>query len=159
VASESGGTSFDIWMTTLADKKARPLVQSPFAEAGARVSPDGRFIAYVSNETGRMEEYVMSPDGGSKQQVSGSGGSEPVWTSRGTELVYRVGDQFMSVAVAPGPGLRLGTPRPLFSGTYARLAWPEPNYDVSPDGRHFLMVKGNQASLPTHLTLVMNWHK
>jgi hypothetical protein len=139
------------------DRTTRPLVQSRYQEQGARLSPDGRWLAYSSDETGRNEVYVVPfPGPGGKQRVSADGGGEPVWARSGRELFYRQGTRMMAVPLAPGPGLAPGDPRTIFDGHYTTLGWGEANYDVMPDGRRFLMIQGGDAPLPG-LRLLLNW--
>src|ERR1700676_5576985 len=86
-------------------RKAEPFLRTPFNEGAARFSPDGRWLAYISDESGRFEVYVQSyPGPGGKWQISTEGGTEPVWTRNGRELFYRSGDKMMAVDVATQPG-------------------------------------------------------
>ena len=142
------------------------LLPGPGNRAAAAFSPDGRWIAYVSDESGRNEVYVAAASGqGEKWQISSGGGTEPLWARSGRELFYRSGDKMMAVAVKPGTSLFIGRPTELFEGDYARsqsspLASP-PDYDVSPDGRRFLMIQptgpATANASPTGLHVVLNW--
>jgi Tol biopolymer transport system component len=130
------------------------LTQTAPVELGPVLSPDGRYVAYSSDETGRSEIYVQAvTDFSHRWQVSTIGGSEPVWAGRGRELFYRSGDAMMVVSVATQPAFSAGAPRILFRGAY--LAGDGlTNYDVSPDGRRFLMVRDDdQAPAATSLTI------
>jgi serine/threonine-protein kinase len=124
-------------------------------------SPDGRRLAYVSGESGRAEVYVVSyPGPGGKWQISNDGGGEPVWARSGRELFYRNGDKMMAVDIATEPSFSAGKPKLLFEGRYNRGRWGgHPNYDVTPDGRRFLMVKGRsrEQDAPNQLNVVQNW--
>ena len=131
-----------------------------FDEAEPRFSPDGRWLAYMSDESGRYEIYVQSyPGPGGKWQISTEGGTEPVWNPNGRELFYRSGDKMMAVEIATRPGFAVGTPRMLFEGRYEAPPFPIVNYDVSLDGQRFLMLKPSEeaASAPTQINVVLNW--
>jgi serine/threonine-protein kinase len=155
-------TGNDIWMLRLSDRKAQPFIQTPFNEGNPRFSPDGRWLAYVSDESGRFEVYVQpypGPDG--KWQVSKDGGTEPVWNPNGKELFYRSGDKMMAVEITTQPSFSLSNPRMLFEGPYEPAAVPVSNYDVSPDGQRFLMFKPSEQELTqaasTQINVVLNW--
>jgi Tol biopolymer transport system component len=126
----------------------------------ARFSPDGRWLAYVSNESGRYEVYVQPyPGPGGKWQISTEGGTEPAWNPNGRELFYRSGDKMMAVDIAMQPGFTVSKPRALFAGWYEATPATFSNYDVTPDGQRFLMLKRNEqeASAPTQINVVLNW--
>jgi eukaryotic-like serine/threonine-protein kinase len=154
-------TGYDIWVLQLSDRKAQPFLRTPFNESVPRFSPDGRWLAYVSNESGRWEVYVLAyPGPGGKWQISTEGGTEPVWNSNGQELFYRSGDKMMAVDIATRPSFTAGKPRVLFEGRYNPAPGTTPNYDVSPDGQRFLMIKPSEASeaaAPTQINVVLNW--
>jgi eukaryotic-like serine/threonine-protein kinase len=99
------------------------------------------------------------PGPGGKWQISTEGGTEPVWNPNGRELFYRSGDKMVAVEIATQPGFVAGTPRTLFEGHYAMAPVTFPNYDVSPDGQRFLMLKPvEQAeSASTQINVVLNW--
>ncbi len=160
--SRSGPTTGrDMWSVPLeGERKPSLLLQTPFEEAVARISPDGRWLAYLSNESGRWEVYVRPfPGPGGKWQVSTEGGEEPLWSRNGRELFYRNDDKMMAVDISTEPSFRAGTPRLLFAGKYAkRAALAVPNFDVAPDGQRFLMVKATeQQSTATQIHVVLNW--
>jgi Tol biopolymer transport system component len=142
----------DIYLLTLTgDRKPTPFLASQFTEALPAFSPDGRWIAYQSNETGRFEIYVQPfPGPGGKWQVSADGGLRPKWSHDGRELYFRAGGRMMAASIDPGPRFVSRGARPLFEGQYA------PPYDVAADGR-FLMVRNEGLSDPTELRLVSNW--
>jgi serine/threonine protein kinase/Tol biopolymer transport system component len=154
-------TGSDIWMLRLSDRKPQPFLQTPFNEEGPRFSPDGRWLAYVSNESGRYEIYVQPyPGPGGKWQISTEGGTEPAWNRNGRELFYRSGDKMMAVDIASQPGFAAGMPRMLFQGPYyVTPAGTYANYDVSPDGQRFLMLKPSESAeaAPTQINVVLNW--
>jgi Tol biopolymer transport system component len=142
------------------DRKARPFLQTPFNEGGPVFSPDGRWLAYQSDESGRSEIYVRPfPGPGGKVQISTEGGTEPVWSRNGWELFYRNGDKMMATAIETKSGFVAGKPKLLFEGHYETSMYAfEPNYDVGPDGQRFLMIKGSeQESAATQLNVVLNW--
>jgi serine/threonine-protein kinase len=124
------------------------------------LSPDGRWMAYDSDESGRVEVYAQSyPDPHVKRwKVSPAHGSEPVWTRSGRELVYRKGDTVMAVSFDPANG-RSGEPRPLFSGPYPDSpGWTRPrSYDVSRDGERFLLTKRPATHARPRIAVVLNW--
>ena len=128
---------------------------------GATFSPDGRWLAYVSNESGRPEVYVQPyPGPGGKWQISIDGGTEPVWSRNGRELFYRSGNKMMAVETTTQPSFSAGKPRMLFEGPYFTTVFPTMTaaYDVSADGQRFLMVKETeQATSPTQINVVLNW--
>jgi Tol biopolymer transport system component len=153
-------TGWDIWMVRISDRKAQPFLQTPFNESVPRFSPDGRWLAYISNESGRYEIYVQPyPGPGGKWQISTEGGTEPAWNHNGRELFYRSGDKMMAVDIVAQPSFAAGKPRMLFQGPYERSPATSPNYDVSPDGQRFLMLKpaNTGESAPTQINVVLNW--
>jgi dipeptidyl aminopeptidase/acylaminoacyl peptidase len=161
-------TAWDIWVLRLDDpiassgqvRKAQPFLRTAFSEGAPKFSPDGRWLAYISNESGRYEVYVQPyPGPGGKRQISTDAGAEPVWNRNGRELFYRSGDKMMVVDIATQPSFAAGKPRKLFEGPYLPTAATIQNYDVSPDGQRFLMVKPSAAteSAPTQINVVLNW--
>lgn len=106
---------FDIWVLRMSDHKAQPFLQTRFNLAAPRFSPDGRWLAYSSNESGRYEVNVQPyPGPGGKYQISAEGGAEPVWNPNGRELFYHSGDKMMAVDIATQPGFTAGKPQMLF---------------------------------------------
>ena len=141
VSRAASGGSLDLRMMTLDDDRTiAPLLASGFNESNAAVSPDGRWLAYRSDESGRDEVYVQRfPELGGRVQISTDGGTGPLWSPDGTELFYREGPAMMAVAVdGSGPAFSAGRPVRLFEGRY--LDDLARNYDLAPDGR-FLMIK------------------
>jgi len=159
------GGSPDIWALPVAEggageRKPRPVLQGPFAERHPRFSPDGRWIAYSSNETGRYEVFVQAFEaaGGGKRQISTEGGTEPIWSRDGKELFYRNGDRMMAVDISTKPSFSHGTPRLLFEGQYTVGPLSIASYDVTPDGRHFVMLQSSDSSPgATQIHVVQNW--
>jgi hypothetical protein len=135
------------------------LAATPFAEESGVFSPDGRWIAYVSNEGGQPDVYVQPFLGpGPKSQVSRDGGSHPVWRADGRELFFLAADgTMMTVAVGAGPSFDAGRPRALFSPNAWRLT-PNQVYAVTKDGQRFLvMTTPRKSSGAAPLTVVLNW--
>jgi serine/threonine-protein kinase len=153
-------TQDDIWMLRLRDGKAQPFLQTPANETAPAFSPDGHWLAYVSEESGQREVYVQPyPGPGGKWQISTDGGTEPVWNRNGRELFYRNGDKMMAVDIDTHPAFAAGKPRQLFEGDYVLNYFPAPYYDVSSDGQRFLMLKPSEQeqSALTHINVVLNW--
>jgi Tol biopolymer transport system component len=152
-------TQRDIWVLRMGDRKAQPFLRTRFDEAVPQFSPDGRWLAYISNESGRYEIYVQAfPGPGGKWQISTEGGTEPAWNRNGHELFYRSGDKMMAVDIATLPSFSVGKPKILFEGRYDLAPFPSTNYDVSPDGQRFLMVKpSEQEAAATQIIVVQNW--
>jgi len=168
-------TSYEIWTLSLEGgaAKSRPFVQTPFLNRWAEFSPDGRWLAYVSNESGRDEVYVQPyPGPGGRQQVSTEGGVAPAWARNGKELFYAVPAsivgtipatndalKMMAVDVTSQPTFTAGKPKMLFAGRYINNT-PVRGYDVTPDGRRFLMMQAKEqppAPALTEIVLVQNW--
>jgi len=152
-------TQRDIWVLSLTDHTRTPFVVTPATEGAARFSPDGRWLAYVSDESGRPEIYVQPyPGPGGKWQISIDGGTEPAWNANGRELFYRSGDKMMAVPVMLQPSFSAGRPAMLFEGTYLSSTFPLTGvaYDVTRDGQRFLMVKDRPTSA-TQINVVVNW--
>ncbi len=150
-------TKNDIWILPLSgDQKPFPYLQSQFTERWPKLSPDGRWLAYTSDETGRNEVYVQTfPAPGSKYQVSANGGGRPVWSRDGKELFYLAEDRkLMAVEVTTGSRFEAGAPKSLFE---VRTG-PTSRYDVSPDGRRFLVISAQDAASAQPMTVVVNWH-
>jgi eukaryotic-like serine/threonine-protein kinase len=153
-------TGYDIWVTRVSDHKAQLFLRTPFNESAPRFSPNGKWLAYVSNESGRYEIYVQPyPGPGGKWQISTEGGTEPVWNRNGRELFYRNGDKMIAVDIVTQPDFTAGKPRVLFEGKHELSPGTFAYYDVSPDGQRFLMLKPSEAgeTAPTQINVVLNW--
>ena len=152
-------TSFDLLVAPFSNPaQARPFAQTPAYEGGGRLSADGKWLVYVSNESGRNQVYVRSfPDGDRRLQVSTDGGTQPALIGNGTEIFYRNGDRMMAVELrATAAGVELSQPRMLFDRPYSYGAGITiANYDVTADGQRFLMVK-DEADVG-RLRMVLNW--
>jgi hypothetical protein len=137
-----------------------PLVTGPAAEAEPAVSPDGRWLAYTSLESGVPEVYVRPfPDAASARwQVSTAGGGDPVWSHNSRELFYRsANEQLMTVAVHPGATFGFEQPKPLFStANYVNIT-PVASFDVSPDDKRFLFLRETAPNERNELIVVQNW--
>ena len=146
----------DLWTLTRGGE-ARPLLARPAMDSQGEFSPDGRFVAYVSDESGRDEVYVARfPDMTDRLAISADGGTDPRWSREGRELLYRQGDALMAATVTLGRDFRAEKPRRLFSGAYSG-AGRETGFDVAPGGERFVMVKADPASSLRQLTVVQNW--
>jgi hypothetical protein len=138
---DAGGT-YDIFTVKPGASPVR-FSETPFEERAPTFSPDGNWLAYSSDETGRAEIYVTPyPGPGRRIAISTEGGRSPRWSFNGRELFYRNGRQMMMVAVEAGPTFRVGIPTVLFEGDYLQETDVQGahNYDVSRDGQRFLMV-------------------
>jgi serine/threonine protein kinase/dipeptidyl aminopeptidase/acylaminoacyl peptidase len=157
--------SLDLWYLPLeGEKKPRLVVSDPNDQEWPRVSPDGRYVAYVSYESGDAEVYLKPfPSGEGKWQVSVNGGNWPHWSRRGDKLYYVEGNDLMEVDVSTRASLTLGTPQRLFtrqgSGVPLPFGWPD-GFDVAPDGDRFVLLQGadrDSNAGPAGITMVQNW--
>lgn len=155
-------TDSDIWILPLdGSGDAQPLVRTPFSESMGQVSPDGDWIAYVSNESGREEVYAMAfPTGRSRIQVSIEGGNEPQWSRAGDEIFFRHRSGVMTAPVdlqrSTESSLAVGRPAPLFTGPFD-TSWFGNSYTPTPDGQDLIMVHIPPESLPRTVNVVLNW--
>jgi serine/threonine-protein kinase len=148
--------------TTRSGGTAPVFTRTRAAEGAPQLSPDGRWMAYASEESGRREIYVQAyPGPGGRWQVSSDGGNEPLWSASGRELFYRSGDRMMGVDISTEGEFLAGKPRQLFEGSYVRSSagYVRANYDVSPDGQRFLMLKSveQKPAALTQIHVVLNW--
>lgn len=128
-----------------------------FVVQASAISPDGRWIVYASDESGRSEVYVDAMPGlGRKRQVSQGGGAEPAWSRDGKEIFFRAGERMMTAMVSPAAMLQMSTPQVLFEGTFEQIDWGERNFDVGPDGR-FLMVRSETGRPAAEIRVVVDW--
>jgi serine/threonine protein kinase len=177
--ADSGGTQFnalawsrdgkyilirrtnELWYLDWRDRAVKPFIQAKWVVRGAQFSPDGRWVAYASNESGRMEVYVTTfPGGNGKWQVSTGGGQEPRWRQDGKELFYLSPDGTVMVAtVSTGAGFQAGSPIALFQA-HRRLPISSQDifsYDVTADGQRFLIAKRLDEANAAPLSVVINW--
>ena len=168
-----GSASFDIGALSMGDginQEWKLLMQEQYVEVQPRVSPEGRYMAYTSNESGRSQVYVRpfpDVDEGGRWQISTGGGDSPLWSREGGELFYRNGDAAMVVSVKTQPAFSIETPKLLFRGMYVpsniKTNDPQSNtWDISPDGKRFLMMKESGSSEsaargPRRINIVLNW--
>ena len=167
VSAEGG---FDLVLLSLeGERKAEKFLSTPFRESSPSFAPNGRWLAYESDESGRREVYVRPvPARGGKWQVSDGGGATPKWSRSGRELFYRTDAGIMVAEVeTAGDTFRAGKPRPLFQGSFRGGLGSLPlggnafaDYDVSVDGQRFVMFPaangGTKAEHP-HVTLMTRW--
>jgi serine/threonine protein kinase/Tol biopolymer transport system component len=151
-------TMGDLWILNTDTGKAEPFAATPFNEESPMISPDGRWIAYTSTESGRAEVFVQAfPGPGGKLQISTEGGTEPRWNRNGREIFFRNGEKLVAVDVKTNPELAADKPHELFTGAYFESVTGV-SYDVSPDGKKFLMIKATEETASTkQINLVLNW--
>ncbi len=153
-------TRWDLWVLPLAkDQPPYPFLHSDANESQAQFSPNGRWVAYVSNESGRDEVYVRPfPAAGGQWQVSTSGGSQPRWRRDGSELFYLSADRTLTAVEVntAGPTFVVGAPKPLF-GTRFGKAGPWSFYAVASDGQRFLINSLIEEANYAAVTVVLNW--
>jgi serine/threonine-protein kinase len=159
-AHQKAPSDWDLWTLHLeGTATTKPFLETTFSELQALFSPNGNWIAYRSNESGRGEVYVAPfPGPGEKWRISTEGGLEPLWSGDGRELFYRSGDKMMVTPIQTEPSFRAGTPQVLFEAPrmYRSGLWR--SYDVTPDGKRFLMIQnpeGTQESL--QIVYIPNW--
>jgi dipeptidyl aminopeptidase/acylaminoacyl peptidase len=153
-------TNTDVWvLPTTGDRQPFPLLQTEFNEQQGRVSPDGRWIAYTSDETGRLEVYVQSfPAPGGKWQISTSGGADPRWRRDGPELFFISSDgKLMAVDVKVDSVFHAGLPHQLFDARVSGLVDVRTHYAVTADGRRFLVNRLSEGEGASPITVVLNW--
>ena len=151
------GTVLDIW-TASPHGETAALIDGAHNEAWPALSRSGKWLAYVSDETGRNEVYLCSyPDIGLRQAVTSDGGVEPVWADDDDELYFRSGPGFYSVSLSHENGLSIGTPQLLFTGDYDMAPNGHQHYDVSPDGERLLVVEAGQDVSFGQLRVILNW--
>jgi Tol biopolymer transport system component len=165
----AASTDWDVWVYSRETGKAEVFLQTQFAEALGKFSNDGRWIAYVSNESGRDEVFVRPyPGPGGKVQISLEGGSSPQWSPVGGRLFYLSGDKMMAVDVTLGSELKVGSPTVFFGGQadfasvdlnlQTFLLDRDNNYDVTPDGKRLIVIKQQgDLSAKDELRVVVNW--
>ena len=156
----AGSSTWDIWAAPTDGGKPLELIASKFTEAHGRVSPDGRWIAYASDESGRFEIYVTRfPQKGGRWQISTAGGSQPWWRGDGKELFYLGPEQtLMSVSVRPGDSFEAAVPTGLFRANFPTLVpafWP--NYCATADGQRFLVSELVPEAVASPINVVLNW--
>jgi Tol biopolymer transport system component len=158
-------TGFDLWVLPFSgDKKPFPFLKTAFDERNGRFSPDSKWIAYQSNESGRSEIYVQPfPGPGAKLQISANGGIQPRWNKNGKEIFYVSSDSHMMAApvklLPDGQALETGTPAALFPVRIFGGGVPDNSkqqYDVSSDGQRFLVNLDADEGAASPITLKLN---
>ena len=160
--NRNGGPD-SVYILDVDTREARPFQDTLAEERSPAFSPNGEWLAYISdaNEPGRHQVYVQPfPEGGRPIPISTNGGMEPLWSRDGSELFYWGGDRFMVVTIGDGPGLDPSLPTVLFEGDFDRaqlgLGATPPNYDVSREDL-FVMVRRKNPLTPTVINVVLNW--
>ena len=155
-------TKGDLWVLPLSgDRQPKPYLQSEFSEGNGQFSPDGRWVAYISDESGRLEVYVQPfPGPGAKWQISTDGGILPKWRADGKELFYFNQGKMIAVDVNAGAQFVAGVPRVLFevAANFQGIHNGD-HYAVSADGRRFLFALPREEAGPAYITVVQNWQK
>jgi Tol biopolymer transport system component len=149
----------DIWMLPLGGEPAA-FLSKPFNQTSGRFSRNGRFLAYVSDESGREQVYVVPyPVPDRTYPISADGGTEPVWAHSGEELFYRRGEELVAVEVDTDQEFSIGASRTLFRGPYVSRTLTEnrAHYDVARDDQSFLMVRRDAGSIPTRINVVFDF--
>ena len=152
-------TKFDVWVLPMDGTKPFPVVQTDANEIAGALSPDGRWLSYVSDVSGRYEVYVQSfPNGSGKRQVSTGGGNHPRWRRDGRELFYYTGDgKLMAAPVRSGESFEVGAPDLLFEFRAWTLGDIFAPYAVTGDGQRFLINTVVEMEPNAPLTVVVNW--
>jgi serine/threonine-protein kinase len=146
----------DIWVLPPGGDPT-PFLVTPSDESGPVFSPDGKWLAYVSDESGRAEVYVQPyPGPGGKWNISTDGGNEPAWSVDGREIYFRHNDQLLAVLVSSGTDFKPGRPRLVFESRYETIDGAR-DYDVAPDGKGFVMIRSEGIPEPDQFHVVLNW--
>jgi serine/threonine-protein kinase len=154
---QNAQTSRDVYVLSLTGRSGpRPVVNTSAYEGGPQFSPNGHWMAYASDESGQMQVYVRPFPGPDRRwQLSSQGGTQPLWNRNGSEIFYRMGNKMMVVDVSAGVDRLLSPARQLFDQRYVFQNISAANYDVSPDGQRFVMIKDEAGS--GRLNVVLNW--
>ncbi|MGC1452664.1 MAG: protein kinase [Candidatus Sulfotelmatobacter sp.] len=153
-ARQNKDTGWDLYAAAVeGDHKPRPLVVMPFNQNGARLSPDGKWLAYVSDESGQSEVFVQAmSDSSVRAQVSSEGGINPRWANSSNELLFQSKNRVMSVKFSPGAGLNPGKPVLLFQDP---RGWE--GFDVAADGRLVVAREADSNGTGTQINVVLGW--
>ena len=160
--SVATGSVGDIMALSPAGGEVQDLVKTQFVEDSAQISPDGRWLAYRSNRSGRFEVWVQALSGGAPVRISQSGGRQPVWSRNGRELFYVEATRMMAVSVKSGEDFSFDAPVALFEWPFVQDFLEFRNYDVAADGRFLMLApvrdeSTSAASAPTGIWVVQNW--
>jgi hypothetical protein len=150
------------------NKTPETIAKDKAPHGSSKFSPDGHWLAYCSNESGKPQVYVQAfPGPGAKYQISNDGGTDPVWKRNGGELFYRNEDSMMAVAVSTAPNFKAGRPQEIWKGEYSHgmsSSCGQPgatsaNYDVTSDGTRFLMVKDDaqKGAMSRQIVVALGW--
>ncbi len=149
-------TGSDIWVRSMREGAAKPFLATQFRETSPAVSPDGRWIAYSSDEAGPPQIFIRPhPDTGVSWQVSSDGGVGPLWSRDGRELHFVSGTKMMTARIETEPAIRVGIPTVLFDGGFGVNRARD--YDVAPDGRFVVLRRSGEASQMRELRVVLHW--
>jgi len=154
-------TNWDIWLLNFENgRKSEQFLHTRFNEYHPMLSPDGRWLAYTSDESGQPEVYVRSfPTGSGKWHISTDGGQQPLWARDGSEIYYRNSGKIMAVKIETDASFLAQKPVLLFknqSDTREMNPFGSPNYDVHPDGK-FLLIKPDPISPLRQINITLNW--
>jgi len=149
----------DLWIVPVAGGSPSPWLNTPASEREPRFSPDGRWLAYTSNESGRDEVYVRPyPGPGGKVQVSTNGGGQPLWSKHGAAIIYRHEQSFMRADVQPTPAFTVAQPTLLLSGDFdSGPVAGQTSYAASPVGDQLLLVRPVASPVTSSLRVILNW--
>jgi serine/threonine-protein kinase len=152
------GRSVDLMALAVADARVREVARSAAIELGGDISPDGRWLAYQSDETGSAEVYVQAfPGPGGRWQVTDGGGNIPHWSPDGRELFYVRNQRMTAVEVRTSPIFSHGNPRELFGTRFPSTSDVFANYDVTADGRFLMVRTTGEVSTAQHVNVVLDW--
>jgi serine/threonine-protein kinase len=154
------GTPSDIWLVEpVAGAKPRPLVSSPGADTKPAISPDGHWIAYQSDVSGRAEVYLVSfPDGQTTRQVTFNGGASPAWSPNGQSLYFVAPEGLVSVSIKSG-GAVTGKPTVVYNKPFGQSDPIARDYAIAPDGRPLIVEPSERRPTVSHLRVITNWHR
>jgi len=152
-------TKYDLWVLPLeGDRKPFPFLQTQFNHNSGRFSPDGHWIAYDSDESGKYDVYVQTfPGPGGKWPISTKGGTRPQWGSEGKEIFYLSEGKLMAVKVKTGSTFEPGIPETLFDLRASRVV-PNTGFAAAADGQRFIFLRQMEDTAPSLLNVVVNWN-
>jgi Tol biopolymer transport system component len=141
------------------DRKVTDFIVTDYNERNPKISPDNKWVIYQSMETGQYEIYITGfPEPGARRQISTDGGYDPLWSPDMKKIIYRKGDQVMSVDITTEPTLTIGKAESLFSGNYQELTILGNNFDIHPNGKRLVMVRGGEIDTTmNHINVIKNF--